>query len=123
MPSLVRLSPIKNDYLYMVTRPPVSKVCNCSANLFFFYSGLADSLTMFAAGRVVTGIGGAGMRSLVSSLIVRKSDNQPSIQAFSQNMHRVLRLLMSIDLVPLRDIAGWRSWRKFNPTVNQETCF
>ena len=27
---------------------------------------------MFAAGRVVTGIGGAGMRSLVSSLIVRK---------------------------------------------------
>ena len=28
---------------------------------------------MFAAGRVVAGVGGAGMRSLVSSLIVRKS--------------------------------------------------
>ena len=22
---------------------------------------------------------------------------------------------MSVDLVPLRDIAGWRSWRKFEP--------
>ena len=86
MPSLVRLFPFKNDYLYMVTRPPVSNVCSCSANLIFLYSGLADSLTMFAAGRVVTGIGGAGMRSLVSSLIVRKSHNQGFIQAFGQNI-------------------------------------
>ena len=33
---------------------------------------------MFAAGRVVTGVGGAGMRSLVSSLIVRKYPNHGS---------------------------------------------
>ena len=46
--------------------------------------GLSSSLIQFAAGRVVTGVGGAGMRSLVSSLIV--------------------------DLVPLRDVAVWRSW-------------
>ena len=45
--------------------------------------GLSSSLIQFAAGRVVTGVGGAGTRSLVSSLIV--------------------------DLVPC-DVAVLRSW-------------
>ena len=45
---------------------------------------LGSSLFHFVAGRVITGVGGAGMRSLVSSLIVH--------------------------LVPLRDVAVWRSW-------------
>ena len=48
-------------------------MCTCNANQFLLYSGLGDNLGMFVAGRVVTGVGGAGMRSLVSSLIVRKS--------------------------------------------------
>ena len=46
--------------------------------------GLGSSLIYFAAGRVIAGAGGAGMRSLVSSLIVH--------------------------FVPLRDVAVWRSW-------------
>lgn len=46
--------------------------------------GLGSSLFQFTGGRVVAGVGGAGMRSLVSSLIVH--------------------------LVPLRDVAVWRSW-------------
>lgn len=45
---------------------------------------LGSSVFEFVAGRVITGVGGAGMRSLVSSLIVH--------------------------LVPLRDVAVWRSW-------------
>jgi hypothetical protein len=40
--------------------------------LFFCYSGLATSLPQFAAGGVIAGMGGSGMRSLVSSLIVRE---------------------------------------------------
>ena len=47
------------------------------------FCGLGSTLFQFAAGRVVAGVGGAGMRSLVSSLIVH--------------------------LVPLRDVAIWRS--------------
>ena len=46
--------------------------------------GLGRDLSQFVCGRVITGIGGAGMTSLVSSLIVH--------------------------LVPLRDVALWRSW-------------
>lgn len=46
--------------------------------------GRGRDLSQFAAGRVVAGIGGAGMRSLVSSLIVH--------------------------LVPLRHVAMWRLW-------------
>ena len=46
--------------------------------------GQGRSVSQFAAGRVIAGMGGAGMRSLVSSLIVH--------------------------LVPLRDVAVWRSW-------------
>lgn len=46
--------------------------------------GLGNSVLPFAVGRVIGGVGGAGMRSLVSSLIVQ--------------------------LVPLRDVAVWRSW-------------
>lgn len=45
---------------------------------------LGSTLFHFVAGRVITGVGGAGMRSLVSSLLVH--------------------------LVPLRDVAVWRSW-------------
>ena len=48
------------------------------------FCGLGSSLFQFAAGRVVAGLGGAGMISLVSSLVVH--------------------------LVPLRDVAVWRSW-------------
>ena len=47
-----------------------------------FY-GLGSTLFQFAAGRVITGVGGAGMMNLVSSLLVH--------------------------LVPLRDVAVWRS--------------
>ena len=46
--------------------------------------GLGNSVLPFAVGRVIGGVGGAGMRSLVSSLVVQ--------------------------LVPLRDVAVWRSW-------------
>ena len=46
--------------------------------------GLGNSVLPFAVGRTIAGIGGAGMRSLVSSLVVQ--------------------------LVPLRDVAVWRSW-------------
>ena len=46
--------------------------------------GRGKDLPQFAAGRVIAGMGGAGMRSLVSSLIVH--------------------------LVPLRDVAQCRSW-------------
>lgn len=46
--------------------------------------GLGNSVLPFAIGRIIGGVGGAGMRSLVSSLIVQ--------------------------LVPLRDVAVWRSW-------------
>ncbi len=71
---------------------------------------------MFAAGRVVTGVGGAGMRSLVSSLIVRKSPTVIQTQKYGQPrcVHGEPHVLMFVELVPLRDIAGWRSWRKFN---------
>ena len=40
---------------------------------FCHYSGLGTSLAQFTAGRVIAGMGAAGMTSLVSSLIVRKS--------------------------------------------------
>ena len=46
--------------------------------------GLGNSVLPFAVGRTIAGVGGAGMRSLVSSLVVK--------------------------LVPLRDVAVWRSW-------------
>ena len=46
--------------------------------------GLGNSVLPFAVGRTIAGVGGAGMRSLVSSLVVQ--------------------------LVPLRDVAVWRSW-------------
>jgi hypothetical protein len=41
-------------------------------NIFRSYSGLSTSLYQFSAGRVIAGMGGAGMTSLLSSLIVRK---------------------------------------------------
>lgn len=46
--------------------------------------GLGNSVLPFAVGRIIGGVGGAGMRSLVSSLIVQ--------------------------LVLLRDVIVWRSW-------------
>ena len=55
--------------------------------------GLGGTLFQFAAGRVIAGVGGAGMRSLVSSLIVH--------------------------LVPLRDVAMWRSWMYVAATVGR----
>ena len=58
-------------------------------------SGLGSSLIHFAAGRVVAGAGGAGMRSLVSSLIVH--------------------------LVPLREVAVWRSWMYVVATFGRST--
>ena len=57
--------------------------------------GLGTSLVQFAAGRVVAGIGGAGMRSLASSLIVH--------------------------LVPLSDVAVWRSWMYVVATFGRST--
>ena len=55
--------------------------------------GLGGTLFQFAAGRVIAGAGGAGMRSLVSSLIVH--------------------------LVPLRDVAMWRSYMYVAATVGR----
>ncbi len=57
--------------------------------------GLGNSLFHFAAGRVVAGVGGAGMRSLVSSLIVH--------------------------FVPLQDVAVWRSWMYVAATFGRST--
>ena len=57
--------------------------------------GLGSSLIYFAAARVIAGAGGAGMRSLVSSLIVH--------------------------FVPLRDVAVWRSWMYVVVTFGRST--
>ena len=57
--------------------------------------GTGNSLLHFSAGRVIAGAGGAGMRSLVSSLIVH--------------------------FVPLRDVAVWRSWMYVVVTFGRST--
>ena len=50
---------------------------------------------MFVVGRVVTGIGGAGMRSLVSSLIVRKSyDSGLDLRSYGTKVY-VRRITLS----------------------------
>lgn len=64
-------------------------------------SAAGQSLPAVVAGRIVSGVGGAGMDSLVNILITGRCPYRPNT---------VITPDTRIDLVPPRDVGSWRGY-------------
>ncbi len=76
-------------------------------------SGTGASLGQVIAGRSISGIGGAGMTSLVSIIITGFWNS------LGLGTSGPASLTSAIDLVPLKDVASWRSYVNIAATTGR----
>ena len=73
--------------------------------------GFSVSIWMAVVGRVIAGIGGAGMADLISVLITGKDQKHFIFWEESTRMRKINRLIPSFtDMAPLKQIAMLRSY-------------
>lgn len=95
----------ENSVLY----PKYRRIC-CSWLANIYYSGLGWSLTVVVIGRLVAGVGGAGINCLVSIVIA----------GMYIGSLFVLKLIQCLqDMVPIREAAKWRGYVNIAATTGR----
>lgn len=76
-------------------------------------SGLGMSLQQVIGGRLLAGVGGAGINCLVSIIIAGKEYYKPT-----RSTGTVLTCVLT-DMVPIREVASWRSYVNIAATTGR----
>lgn len=67
-----------------------------------FSSGLGQSIQQVIVGRLIAGVGGAGVNCLVAIVIAGKQ--------FSKSLYPHTLTCESLDMMPIREVASWRGY-------------